>query len=288
MKVLVFGANGQLGRCLRDTCPDAINADFLDRQQADLEAPELCALQVRDLRPDIVINAAAYTQVDKVEEEGEKADIINGHAVGAIAAACEDINARLIHVSTDFVFDGFNSTPYQPDDTLKPVNRYGESKALGEKLAQENCSKTTIVRTSWVYSEYGHNFLKTMLRVMEERDEVSVVCDQVGSPTYARNLAKCLWKFSKSDIEQGLFHYSDAGVASWYDFAVAIYEQGREKGLLKTECSIKPIPSSEYPLPAARPFYSVIDKGSTYKGLSLVPVHWSGGLRSCVEVLRGN
>ena len=237
-------------------------------------------------RPALVINAAAYTAVDKAESEPEQAMAVNCKAAANLAGACADTDARLFHVSTDFVFDGSASTPYQPDAPAAPLGEYGRSKLAGEKVVLQALPSAMIVRTAWVYSAFGGNFVKTMLRLMAERDELSVVVDQVGTPTWARGLAQALWLAAERDEMQGIYHWSDAGVCSWYDFAVAIAEEAVDMGLLPRQPLIHPIPGSAYPTPASRPAFSVLDKTSTWQALEIEGLHWREQLRSMLQDLK--
>jgi len=285
MKILITGSNGQLGQALIKALSDHIvyphDIDTLDITQAD--AVETC---VAELQPDFVINAAAYTAVDKAESDVETADAINHKAVANLAEACANHNVRMIHVSTDFVFDGRNSTPYTPEDTCNPVSVYGETKRDGEiALLTKLFERATVVRTAWLYSETGANFVKTMLRLMQERDQLSVVCDQVGTPTSASGLARVIARMVDSNQSNGIYHWTDAGAASWYDFAVAIYEEARAINLLNKEVNILPIPAQNYPTPAERPHYSVLDKSRCYTEFDLPAIHWRVELRNVLVAL---
>jgi dTDP-4-dehydrorhamnose reductase len=240
------------------------------------------------LKPDVIINAAAYTAVDKAESEVELAYAVNQYGVAHLAKAAAKHEARLIQVSTDFVFDGRHSTPYRPDDQPNPLGVYGASKLAGEKAAIELCNDVVIVRTAWVYSSHGHNFVKTMLKLMAERESLSVVDDQIGTPTWARNLAEVIWKICLQPDIKGIYHYTDAGVASWYDFACAIQEGALSLGLLERQIPISPIPSSAYPTPAKRPAYSVLDKQPLLTLLNYDVIQWRRALRSMLSELQSN
>ena len=238
------------------------------------------------MNPTLVINAAAYTAVDQAESDAENAARINEIAPGILARACSVSGARLIHVSTDFVFSGESHTPYSPDSPTDPIGEYGRSKLAGERAVAACLPAALIVRTGWVYSRFGSNFVKTMLRLMSERAEVGVVVDQVGTPTWARGLAQAIWAASERAELSGIYHWSDAGVCSWYDFAVAIYEEASNIGLLSTQTIIRPILAAQYPIPAARPPYSVLDKRQSWQDFQLEAVHWRVQLRSMLEELK--
>ncbi len=236
-------------------------------------------------KPDVIINCAAYTAVDKAESDSEKAFAVNRDGPENLAVAAAEIGARLIHISTDFVFDGNSCRALKPDDQPNPLSVYGSSKLAGEQKVLAALSAALVIRTSWLYSSFGNNFVKTMLRLMNERDSLGVVVDQIGTPTWAGSLAEVIVKAISSEA-RGILHWSDAGVASWYDFAVAIYEEGRRLGLVKKETAIKPINTAEYPLPAVRPAFSVLDKSLTYLTLAVAPVHWRTNLIRCLEEIR--
>lgn len=285
MKVLVLGAAGQVGRSLMAKVPADIELLCFDRAGLDIADEVAVRGRVEALRPDAVINAAAYTAVDKAESDREQAYAINAHSVGYLAKACADLGAKLVHISTDFVFDGIAGRPYEPADVTAPVNAYGASKLAGEKAIMTTVGlRWLILRSAWIYSGHGHNFLLTMLRLFRERSQVNVVADQVGTPTSSVTLATCLWKAAADAGPSAILHFTDAGVASWYDFAVAIYEESSSLGLLSKRVEVVPISSEQYPTAAKRPSYSVLDKQQTWKRFALQPVHWREALR---EVLRG-
>lgn len=288
MKVLITGANGQLGYALQKTAPDfignnesALNLIALARADFDLSHPHTLAAILDSYQPDAVINAAAYTAVDKAETDQASANTVNALAVISIAQWCEQQKIPLIQVSTDFVFDGKKSSPYLANDHTNPLGIYAQTKYAGELAALENCSSSYVVRTGWVYCEQGANFVKTMLRLGAARASLGVVADQVGTPTYAINLAKMIWALLGARPEQKIFHFSDAGVASWYDFAVAIFNEAKAKGLLISIPQVKPITTGDYPTPAQRPAYSVLDKQQTWSLLNIAPDHWQNAL-SCM------
>ncbi|MDR7088693.1 dTDP-4-dehydrorhamnose reductase [Cellvibrio fibrivorans] len=293
MKVLITGANGQLGYALQKTAPAVIGAGKMllqlipvARTEFDLAQPESLLARLDTYQPDAIINAAAYTAVDKAEANQELAQCINATAVSVIAQWCEQKKIPLIQVSTDFVFDGKKSSPYQPDDKTNPLGVYAQTKLAGELAALENCSTSYIVRTGWVYCEHGANFVKTMLRLAAERETLGVVADQVGTPTYAIHLAQMIWQLLVQRPTQKIFHCSDAGVASWYDFAVAIFAEAKAVGLLEKVPHVKPIATSDYPTPAQRPFYSVLDKQITWSILGISPCHWQSAVASMLAAYK--
>ncbi|MFT5083739.1 MAG: dTDP-4-dehydrorhamnose reductase [Lentisphaeria bacterium] len=275
MKVLVTGAGGQLAWELERSQPLQHQVKCLSRSQLDICDDKQLESFFSEFKPDAVINAAAYTAVDRAEQEQEKAHSVNAAAVGRLAELCSKHGAYLLHISTDFVFDGSGSRPYTADEDLAPLGVYGQTKADGEKaIAEVMNADWAIVRTAWVYSSHGANFVKTMLRLMAEKPALSVVGDQVGTPTWARGLAQTCWSMLETR-PQGFFHWTDAGVASWYDFAVAIQSLALQKGLLKHVIPIKPIASEDYPTPAKRPAYSVLDKAKILNELpNLSSHHW--------------
>ncbi len=286
-KVLVTGARGQLGWELRRCLPPDVDACWTDVYELDIANSDTVDKLIDDLKPAIVINAAAYTAVDKAESERELAFRINYEGAANLAKASVRVGARFIHVSTDFVFAG-KGCVYQPNDAVTPLSNYGESKAPGEKAVLEANLNAVIVRTAWVYSAHGGNFVKTMLKLMAERPSISVISDQIGSPTWAAGLASFLWNVSESDSPlTGILHYTDSGVASWYDFAVAIQEEALALGLLRQAIPINPIPSAEYPTPATRPSFSVLDKASSIALTGAAP-HWRVQLRTMLKQLKSD
>lgn len=287
MKTLVVGAAGQLGRALFRNVPAGVEAVGLDRSQLDITREGAVAEAVRLHQPAVVINASAHTAVDLAESEPQKAYAINADAVGSLAGVCASQRIRFIHVSTDFVFDGSSGRPYRPDDATNPLGVYGASKLAGEqKIAAHAGLDWAVVRTAWVYASSGRNFVLTMLRLFNERPVVRVVADQVGSPTSALSLSECVWRAATTDKLQGIAHFTDAGVASWYDFAVAIYEEASQLGLVTKSVDVQPIQTKDYPTPARRPSYSVLDVTATTAALGLTPVHWRTNLRQVLRELR--
>ena len=288
MKVLITGAGGQVGRCLSSAAPDW--AELLTASHTDLDIADAQAVReyVRVHSPDVIINAAAYTAVDRAESEPELAHRANGDGPSHFAVAARDSGARLIHVSTDFVFDGAASSPYRPDAGTNPLGIYGKTKLAGEQAVLELLpGRSVVVRTAWVYAAEGNNFVRTMLRIMNANGSVRVVADQVGTPTAARSLAETLWKIVAKPEIRGIHHWTDAGVASWYDFAVAIAEEGAELGLVSGNVVVTPIATVDYPTPARRPSYSVLDKTSL-TSIGFTPIHWRKRLRDVLrEMKRG-
>ncbi len=279
MKAIITGGRGQLGTCLQATAPDGVTVLALG--SADLDITDRTAVEALfdAEKPDLVLNAAAYTAVDRAESEEAQARAVNTDAVGILADAARTHGARFVHVSTDFVFDGSAGTPYRPDAPTNPLSAYGRTKLGGELLAGPDA---LVVRTAWVYAPTGGNFVRTMLRLMGERPEVRVVADQIGTPTYAPALAETLWTLANRSVT-GIHHYTDAGVASWYDFAVAIQEEAVAAGLLNQTVPIVPIATADFPTPAHRPSYSVLDKASTYAATGRIAPHWRDNLRVMIR-----
>lgn len=274
MKVVITGASGQLGRELAHTVPSDHSVALLSSADCDVgDADAVRAMLVR-MEPDVVINAAAYTAVDKAESEPGLAARVNTQGPAHLATG----KHRLLHVSTDFVFDGAKGSAYLPNDTPNPLSVYGNTKLSGEAPVLALGFRGLVMRTSWVYSSEGNNFVKTMLRLMQSRPEIGVVADQIGAPTWARDLARALWRSVDLPELCGLHHWHDAGVASWYDFATAIAEEGRALGLLDKPVQIKPIKTADYPTPARRPAFSLLDCTETWKALG-TPPHWRAQLR---------
>ncbi len=283
--VVITGAEGQLGWELQQLAfGDGVRLKALSHQRLDVTDRAQIYNAITELQADIVINAAAYTAVDGAETERDLAYSVNAGGAANLASVAQEVGARFIHVSTDFVFDGKQSTPYTPQDVPNPINVYGASKLEGEnKVLDVTKGRALIFRTAWVYSSHGHNFVKTILRLLREREEIRVVADQIGTPTWANGLAKVIQRALTHTQLRGIYHWSDAGVASWYDFAVAIQEEALYLGLLDASMRIIPIPTAEYPLPAERPAYSVMDKTATWSALTIDPVHWRESLRAMLR-----
>ena len=287
MKTLVVGAKGQLGQELLRTAPAQVEVVALDHEGLDIADLDTVLDVVAELRPDVIINAAAYTAVDGAETKPDLAVSVNAEGPGHLARAAERSGARLLHLSTDFVFDGHAQQPYSPRQEPRPLGIYGHSKLAGERRVQEILPlQSVILRTAWVYSSFGANFVKTMLHLMNERDELRVVADQVGTPTWAFGLAQTLWAFLDHPETHGTFHWTDAGSCSWYGFACAIYAEGRTLGLVDRELTIEAIPSSEYPTPAQRPAYSVLDCMSTLELLGREVFDWRTQLHKMLQELQ--
>jgi len=285
--VVIAGAQGQLGWELQQLAfGDGVHLDALSHERLDVTDRVQVYDAVTELQPAILINTAAYTAVDRAEAERDLAYRVNADGAANLASAAQEVGAKYIHLSTDFVFDGKKSSPYTPQDKPNPINVYGASKLEGERRALEITEGDALIfRTAWVYSSHGHNFVKTMLRLLREREEIGVVADQIGTPTWARGLAKVVRRALSHKQLSGCYHWTDAGVASWYDFAVAIQEEALVLGMLPKVRRIIPIPSHAYPLPAARPAYSVMDKTVTWSALNIDSVHWRESLRGMLRQL---
>jgi dTDP-4-dehydrorhamnose reductase len=284
VKALILGAGGQVGRALAAAAPAGATVVALDRADCDIGDPEQIERAIAQSGAAVIFNAAAYTAVDRAETESGTAERLNGRAPPLIAEAARRIGARLVHLSTDFVFDGKASRPYRPDDMPAPLSVYGRTKLAGESgLGPE----ALIVRTAWVYAAAGTNFVTTMVRLMRSRARVAVVADQIGTPTSAASLAGALWALAAAGAS-GIHHFTDAGVASWYDFAVAIEEDGRAAGLFDRSTAVDPITSADYPTAAARPAFAVLDKSSTWATLGATPPHWRVNLRAVLREMKLN
>lgn len=284
-RVWIAGASGQLGTELIATKPAGFEVLANDvGGGVDITDRAAVLAFTAQFKPALIMNAAAYTAVDKAESERELAFRVNRDGAAHLAEAARRGGTRMIHVSTDYVFDGRQATPYRPDDAANPLNAYGESKLAGERAVQETCEgDALIVRTAWVYSVHGSNFVKTMLRLLRERKEVRVVCDQIGTPTHARGLAGALWRLADRADLRGTYHWTDAGVASWYDFAVAIRECARVRA--GAVAGIVPIRSAEFPQIARRPFYGVLEKSASWQAVGYPP-HWESALREVVAEIQ--
>ena len=296
MKVLLIGSGGQLGRALISFKPNNIELITKNKQELDITNESKCAKLIYEYKPTWVINASAYTQVDEAEVNTEKAFSVNTLGPCNLAKVIKKVGGNLLHFSTDFVFSGDQSRPYSPDHKTNPINVYGKSKVDGEIAIHQSLGQTnqaTIVRTSWLISPVGRNFALTMLKLHKEKESISVVNDQIGSPTTTTSLAKASWeivryKSSRSNKQiqfPSICHYSDAGIASWYDLAIAIGEISEEIGLIEKAAKVNPISSSSYPTKAQRPNFSVLDCSTTYKFLDLEPLHWRSSLYSLLQEL---
>ncbi|HEY5667228.1 MAG TPA: dTDP-4-dehydrorhamnose reductase [Gammaproteobacteria bacterium] len=289
MKTLITGAGGQVGRALAALAPVSFEVVATARGDLDLADAGATAEFVAAHEPDLIINAAAYTAVDRAESEPELAHEINAAAADRLAAAAAAQGARMIHLSTDFVFDGSHSTPYAPDAATAPLSVYGQTKLEGERAVRTRLPEASVIlRTAWVYAAVGHNFLLTMLRLMGEGRPLRVVADQIGTPTSAASIAETVWALAAQTDLEGTYHWTDAGVASWYDFAMAISEEAVACGLLSAPASVTPITTEEYPTAAHRPAFSVLDTRSTCAATGLAPAHWRVRLRQVLqEIARG-
>ena len=282
--ILVTGANGQLGseiRFLSVSYPQ-YNFIFTDFQELSIDDKNAIDHFFASNKIDCCLNCAAYTAVDKAESDATLSNTINGYAVGYLAEACNTHHALFIHISTDYVFDGTASSPYQVNHPVNPVNVYGSSKLLGEQMAVEKNPSSIIIRTSWVYSSVGNNFVKTMMRLMKEKESLNVVSDQVGCPTYAADLASAMMQIvvsGKAADNAGYYHYSNQGVISWYDFAVAIKE------ISNSNCVVSAIKTEQYPTPAKRPAYSVMDTTKIQQTFNIQIPQWKDSLQKCMAIL---
>ncbi len=286
MKAVITGAGGQLASCVVKTAPEDVEVVALTRADLDITDAAAVGAMMESLAPDLIFNCAAYTDVDRAEAEPDAAFAVNADGSANVAQAATRLGARLVHVSTDFVFDGSTSTPYVPEARTAPLNVYGASKLAGERKILDEGSEALIVRTAWLYAMGYRNFVGTMLRLMNERSEIRVVADQVGTPTHGPTLARGLWQLAGRGAS-GIYHLTDAGVASWYDFAEGIKDEARQAGLLAADPAIVPISSSEYPTAAKRPPYSVLDKDRTWAELGWRPRHWRAELRDALQSCHG-
>jgi dTDP-4-dehydrorhamnose reductase len=287
VKVLVTGADGQLGAAIMVTAPPDAAITATDVGEFDITSREQVMATVVAGKFDVIANCAAFTRVDDAEDRPEAAFAVNAHAVRHLAEAARTAGTRVIHFSTDYVFAGDAGRPYQPEDAPRPVNQYGASKLAGERaLLETRGADGVVVRTAWLYSTAETSFVTRILARLQSQGAAKVVDDQVGTPTSATQLASFTWQLIRRPDVRGCLHWTDGGVASWYDFAVAIAEEGLRLGLLPRAPQVLPIASAEYPTRAARPAYSVLDKHSTARRLGLVPLHWRESLRQVLETLR--
>lgn len=284
--ILLIGGNGQVGSELEKIIAPQGNFVSLTRAQVDLSSPETLRQVITHYQPQIIINAAAYTAVDKAETESALSYAVNAIAPAVMAEEAKKLGASLLHISTDYVFDGKNSSPYRETDTVNPVSIYGQTKLAGETFIQEISSHYIILRTAWVYGAYGKsNFVKTMLRLGGERDIIRVVADQIGTPTWAKDIACTISSIIQTDTESGTYHYTNSGAASWYDFAVAIFEEAQTLKFPLQKVRVIPITTSEYPTPATRPPYSVLACAKISAMLQNHPPHWRQSLRQMLKEL---
>lgn len=284
MKILVTGANGQLGRELRNVLESEIPGQSIYTDVAELDLTDSKAVDLFFKQNEIshVVNCAAYTAVDRAEEEKLECASININAVKNLAIAADSVGAKIIHISTDYVFDGTAYRPYKESDKVNPISEYGTTKRKGETALLALAPESIIIRTSWLYSPHGNNFVKTMMRLGAEHSEIKVICDQIGSPTYALDLAKAIYRVLLShQWVEGIFHYSNEGVCSWYDFAKAIHRVAGIKG-----CNVCPIPTEEYPTAASRPFFSVLDKSRIKATYGADVPYWEDSLIDCINRIK--
>lgn len=293
-RILITGCTGQLGQELQRTLAPIGEVIGVDRTTVDLSQETSIRQRLVEVKPDLIVNAAAYTAVDKAETETELAQAVNAIAPTVMAEEAQRLGATLIHVSTDYVFDGRKNTPYTEDDVTNPIGVYGQTKLEGEEGIRKTCPNHLILRTAWVYGTSGKvNFVKTMLRLFAEREEVRVVADQVGSPTWAADLAQAIatllsqpsQESAQPNLPTGTYHYTNSGVASWYDFAVAICEEAKPLGFPLKVQRIAPIATADYPTPAKRPAYSVLSGKKISAVLGSHPPHWRQALRQMLVEL---
>ncbi|NJM14230.1 MAG: dTDP-4-dehydrorhamnose reductase [Bacteroidales bacterium] len=285
MTILVTGANGQLGNELKQIAKANKTFEFVfhDIDTLDLTDHQSVAKAIKTIEPAFIVNCAAYTAVDKAEEEKDLAYLLNCEVTARLGELAKEHNSRLIHVSTDYVFDGKAHKPYNEECQTNPQSVYGASKLKGEQALFE--TDAVIVRTSWLYSSFGNNFVKTMLRLGKERDTLKVIFDQVGTPTYAADLASCIYKIIETShtgqaVPAGVYHYANEGACSWYDFATEIMQQANLK------CKVLPIETFEYPLPAPRPHYSILNKKKIKETLKIEIPHWKESLTKCLPLIK--
>jgi dTDP-4-dehydrorhamnose reductase len=285
MRILVTGANGQLGReAVLALQAQERDVQGIDVDELDLAQTDQVADRIAGYKADWVINCAAYTQVDQAEQDSELAFLVNRDSAGEIAQGVRRSGGRMLHMSTDFVFDGGQSHPYSEDDEAKPLGVYGRSKWEGEQRVRSILPNCIVLRTAWVYGIYGHNFVRTILRLAAERDELSIVDDQIGTPTWTMDIVNCMSALIESNAE-GLFHFTNEGVASWYDFSVQILRLARQAGISLSATTVQPIPTERFPTPAPRPPYSVLSKKKIRGALNYSIPHWQESLESMLRDL---
>lgn len=282
--IAILGAKGQVGQELQAMLHPLGKLECFTHQSLDLSQPETIAATLIPLKPNIIVNAAAYTAVDQAEQEVELAHRINAIAPTQLAKVAQTLNAKLIHISTDYVFDGSQGSPYRPSDIPNPISVYGQTKWEGEQGILKHCEHHWILRTAWVYGTYGQrNFVKTMLKLGAERSELRVVADQIGSPTWAKSIAAAIAALIRTSATQtvpsGLYHFTNSGAASWYDFAIAIFEEARALGIPLQVEQVVPIATSDYPTPARRPSYSLLCCQTILPFLDSPPPYWREALR---------
>ncbi len=286
-RILITGGNGQLGQSIKSIQQNYRDFEFIYTDVEDLDICNINSLREYIRLHDVqyLVNCAAYTAVDKAEEEQELAKKINSEALENIGIVAAEKNIKVLHVSTDYVFDGKNFKPYNEDEEANPASVYGQTKLLGENLLFKNQPESIVVRTAWLYSEFGNNFVKTMIRLGNDRDTLNVVADQIGSPTYAVDLAGALLQIIKkvenkeSEFCSGIYHYSNEGICSWYDFTINIHE------IMGINCDVSPIESKDYPTAAPRPFYSVLNKAKIKTTFKITIPYWKTSLERCLKIL---
>lgn len=280
--ILVTGCNGQLGSELRFLSAERqdFHFCFTDIEELDITDEQAVNRYVQEQAVDCIVNCAAFTAVDLAESKADFCDVLNHQAPGILARAVAARGGSMIQISTDYVFDGTAHVPYRESDPVSPVSVYGRTKLAGEQAVLEACPQTVIIRTAWLYSSYGKNFVKTMLRLGREKTELGVVFDQIGTPTYARDLARAILDILTKGLVPGVYHFSNEGVASWFDFTKAIH---RIAGI--TGCHVKPLHTEEYPTPAARPHYSVLDKTKIKETYGIEIPYWEEALAECIQIL---
>ena len=286
MRVLVLGGGGQVANAVVAAAPAHHHVAARTRAELDIGDAQAVARALAESGAEWIVNAAAYTAVDSAEDQPAQALAVNGTAVGVLAAAASRARCRLLHLSTDFVFDGRSNRAYLPADQPNPLSVYGTSKLDGERHALTEAAGGLVLRTAWVYAAAGRNFVLTMLRLMRERERVSVVCDQIGAPTWAGGIGAAIWSLIETGAPGGIYHWTDLGVASWYDFAVAIQDEALARHLLSRAVPITPILSAAYPTRARRPAFSVLDTGSTRALIKAPARHWRHNLRIMLDELR--
>jgi dTDP-4-dehydrorhamnose reductase len=286
VRVLVLGGGGQVASAVVAAAPAQHHVVARTRAELDIGDGRAVARAFADTGAEWVVNAAAYTAVDLAEDQPAQAIAVNDTAVGVLATAAATAGCRLLHLSTDFVFDGKSNRAYLPGDQTNPLSVYGVSKLGGEHHVLSGAAGGIVLRTAWVYAATGRNFVLTMLRLMREKEQVSVVCDQIGTPTWAAGIAAAIWGLIEAGAPGGAYHWTDLGVASWYDFAVAIQEEALARGLLRRAVPITPILSAAYPTRARRPAFSVLDSGSTRALIKAPARHWRHNLRTMLDDLR--
>ena len=283
MNILVTGANGQLGNEMQVLARENLQHTyfFTDVQELDICDEQAVYAYVSEHKIDIIVNCAAYTAVDKAEDNVELCDKLNNIAPGYLARAAQANGAAMIQVSTDYVFDGTAHIPYTEEEPTCPASVYGSTKLAGEQNVMDHCEKAMVIRTAWLYSIYGNNFVKTMIRLGQERDSLGVIFDQIGTPTYANDLAQAIFAAINKGVVRGIYHFSDEGVCSWYDFTIAIH---RLAGI--ASCKVKPLHTADYPAKAPRPHYSVLDKTKINDRFGIEIPHWEESLKRCINQLR--